>query len=772
MKSYRLGAVFRNLVACGPGGVGNSTYSWGVPTTFGGAGGTTQLEFQCAELPKRYLWLLYKIPPKSANGVDVVKVYDNALPNLKKYANGTANFGLAAGDILSYDTPSVYGHTSIVSSVTWTDDKGNGSYTIIEQNSSASGARTNAINKWWLTSNSPITYILHDSNSNGSCPAPLLTTPSDGFVSVGQTINFSWSPLLGCSLDGYIFRIKDTANMESGGTTIVNTTTNLTTLPQTIDAQWNNTDLYWGVRAINSIGADWSVRKFRIEPGSSTCSPGVDQAALFADPNYGGTCVVKDLGDYSNPTALGISDNSVSSLLVGANVQLRVCESADFLGTCEVFTSDDPDLTNNSVGNDRISSAKVEHRSTAPAAPATLSASDGKYTDRVQVSWPASVGATHYEVYRNTSNTYGDSTLIASPALPPYADSAVDNGGVYWYFVKACNLTECSPYSISNSGYRSTLVPRPLAPNTSITIKNASFKWTKVPAATQYRFRVYMGDSITPLLATTVASTTCGAPYCSNKPATSLSYGNYTWQVRAYINGAWKAWSEKMPFTVSDPIFGFDSQFNDDMNGWGKKGNTAWKVSGSDLYTFGTVNLWAQAYNTTAEYSDFDFSARLMRVNAEYAANYIMVRMGSSVGSTDQYWYPGYIFGYRNTGVYSIWELNSDGTSTAMQPWTTSDAIIKNGWNTLRVVASGSSMMFYINDALMQTVTDNTRSSGFVGFGMYDRGDASDQLKVDWAKLTPLTSSYDSKNVVSAEQQALNETALKSSKSLPEEGPE
>ncbi len=181
-SSYRLGATFRGLVACGPGGVGSGTYKYGILTSFGASGGIQQYEFQCAELPKRYLYLLYGIAPKTGNGADVVNVYANARSNLQKVTNGTPNSGLAAGDIISYDGPAPYGHTAIITAVT-VDSNGNGTYTIIEQNAAATGTRTGTISNWWLNSSAGISAYIHDSTSNTTTlPADALKCADEGGV--------------------------------------------------------------------------------------------------------------------------------------------------------------------------------------------------------------------------------------------------------------------------------------------------------------------------------------------------------------------------------------------------------------------------------------------------------------------------------------------------------------------------------------------------------------------------------------------------------------
>jgi hypothetical protein len=41
----------------------------------------------------------------------------------------------------------------------------------------------------------------------------------------------------------------------------------------------------------------------------------------------------------------------------------------------------------------------------------------------------------------------------------------------------------------------------------------------------------------------------CSNSWCEVTPTKLLPKGDYTWQARAYVNGKWRAWSAKMPFT-------------------------------------------------------------------------------------------------------------------------------------------------------------------------------------------------------------------------------
>jgi len=109
-------------------------------------------------------------------------------------------------------------------------------------------------------------------------------------------------------------------------------------------------------------GGDANITLWWEAVGGSGCSPSADQIALFVDANYSGQCVTKGIGSYSNPAALGLPNDSISSIKVGSNVQVTLCRDDNYSGTCETFTGNDSDLTDNSIGNDQVSSAKVEQR--------------------------------------------------------------------------------------------------------------------------------------------------------------------------------------------------------------------------------------------------------------------------------------------------------------------------------------------------------------------------------------------------------------------------
>jgi len=88
---------------------------------------------------------------------------------------------------------------------------------------------------------------------------------------------------------------------------------------------------------------------------------------------------------------------------------------------------------------------------------------------------------------------------------------------------------------------RAGSVPTPFAPAGTIYTCKPTYKWSAVSGASKYQFQVYKGT--TKVIDKVVTGT-------SSKPAVTLAYAAHKWRVRAYVSGAWKAWSAYKNFTV------------------------------------------------------------------------------------------------------------------------------------------------------------------------------------------------------------------------------
>ena len=106
-----------------------------------------------------------------------------------------------------------------------------------------------------------------------------------------------------------------------------------------------------------------------------------------------------------------------------------------------------------------------------------------------------------------------------------------------------------------------------------------------------------------------------------------------------------------------------------------------------------------------------------------------------------------------------------------IQNWTVTSAIVGYDWNKLRVVAIGPYFSFYINKDLVYSFKDSQFATGSVGLTS-DRGTNDEYLlEVDYAKLRVLfANSPRPTDVISPEQQALNDDAKLTGSSLLENG--
>ncbi len=139
---------WRGIEVCGPAPTTDRPVQF-IPNP----NGTTELEFECPELVKRYLLLLYDLPSVQADGYQVVDAYTVVYPNLLKKITPDMHIFPSVGDVLSYGSTNP-GHTSIVTKVTNENLKtGSASVTVIEQNISglAHGTETMQMSNWQMS---------------------------------------------------------------------------------------------------------------------------------------------------------------------------------------------------------------------------------------------------------------------------------------------------------------------------------------------------------------------------------------------------------------------------------------------------------------------------------------------------------------------------------------------------------------------------------------------------------------------------------------------
>jgi PKD repeat protein len=236
-QAYPLGAVHRGVKACGPRPWTGAPQVW--VAFFPGA--VKQLEWQCPELCKRFMYLAYDIAPYNANGSQVVWNCDAETNGcwLEQIANGTPGQAPQPDDILSYGSTSTWGHTSVVAA-SYVDSNGDGTIVVIEQNSSPDGSSTLAVNDW-VVSNA-VSGWLHDPSSDSVPPdGGAVTGPTTGVVQTGYAFIATISPVTATAPITYVWQATGQSPV-----------TNTGGLSDTVAFAWNVT----GTQAITVTAAN------------------------------------------------------------------------------------------------------------------------------------------------------------------------------------------------------------------------------------------------------------------------------------------------------------------------------------------------------------------------------------------------------------------------------------------------------------------------------------------------------------------------------------
>lgn len=149
----------------------------------------------------------------------------------------------------------------------------------------------------------------------------------------------------------------------------LNTANNFTAQSVTLTPAWGSTyQSTWitgTMTAVNCVGT----------------TPGPEQVFFYKDMNYSGTCKMLEIGKYPSSSNIGVGNDELTSVKVGANVDLLLCRDKDYGGICETFTGNDSNIgIGNDIGNDTVTSAKV---TLAPHAYGIAAATLG--TDAMQV---------------------------------------------------------------------------------------------------------------------------------------------------------------------------------------------------------------------------------------------------------------------------------------------------------------------------------------------------------------------------------------------------
>lgn len=169
--SFRLGASYEGLVACGPrpDTYPESSLMNPGPIVHFFEGAWAEYEWQCVELVMRYLYQKYDIAPYSSpGGKDVVNNLHVYHPDseLEVRWNGAPNQAPEPGDVISFGATSTFGHAAVVSYAD-VNSSGYGEIEIVEQNSSEEGHQTLQVSNWNVGDTMAAINWLHEPGGGG-----------------------------------------------------------------------------------------------------------------------------------------------------------------------------------------------------------------------------------------------------------------------------------------------------------------------------------------------------------------------------------------------------------------------------------------------------------------------------------------------------------------------------------------------------------------------------------------------------------------------------
>jgi hypothetical protein len=419
---------------------------------------------------------------------DIYGRFDQTYPVVKSYLGQSLNVTAPNGGELW-----ARGSTH---SIQWTSSSSGSGTVLIEllnggtvQSTLAASAPDNGSFSWTVPSSLPLgsTYRIRitlnadagvtdtsDTDfSIGEAPSLTVMSPNGGESwGVGSRQNITWSST---GLTGTV-RIE----LRQNGTTVATVA----------DSTENDGTFSWLLPTSLAAGTSYSIRVVSnntpsiADESNGTLSIVVQPAVTVLTPDGGENWA---LGSTHSLTwsSVGLDTASVKiELLRGSlpgQVALTIAASAEDNGTytwtipTDLATASDYRVRITSLGaggESDTSDGTFFVGNCTPTAPGSVNATDGTYTDQVQVTWSAVNGANSYRVLRGTTNQASAATPLSSwVAATAYIDTTAAlmtastggcaggtaaKGEVYYYWVQARNDCGVSGLSTSDQGYRGT----------------------------------------------------------------------------------------------------------------------------------------------------------------------------------------------------------------------------------------------------------------------------------------------------------------------------
>ena len=188
------------------------------------------------------------------------------------------------------------------------------------------------------------------------------------------------------------------------------------------------------------------VKNFQCPAQPPACTAGTNQVALFANPDYGGACVILGSGAFTTINNLGT--NNAELIQVGSGMLATLYDNSDLTGRSETFSANDSHLSDNRIGKDHLSSIWVQSSTSLPEVPTLTWPADGfsfRADSSLDLTWEDAGGGTAYELQLN-----GFLTKVYSTNLPYLSPGSLPAGSYNWK-VRSVNAKGPSGWSSTRS---------------------------------------------------------------------------------------------------------------------------------------------------------------------------------------------------------------------------------------------------------------------------------------------------------------------------------
>ena len=271
-----------------------------------------------------------------------------------------------------------------------------------------------------------------------------------------------------------------------------------------------------------------------------------------------------------------------------------------------------------------------------PSAPENISASQGKFTDKIQIIWDEVSTAVGYSLFRADTNDFSSATeLQAGITTNIYNDFTVTIAQDYYYWVSASNAVGSGDVSVSALGFTKSLPPtKPenLSPKdylsvTSTVILSASaYNDTTGHAFSESQWQISSDSGFSSIIFDTGATIPLEtyAP-----PKNKLNTGTNFWRVK-YKNdrNTWSDWSDGTSF-IFEPVAGLPGMFFDSYNVSGVGDvNHGYYNAGRQ---FGEISPLSYTFSGTTELGTGSSNPNELRLgqNSACSPNYNFINSGN-----------------------------------------------------------------------------------------------------------------------------------------------